>query len=344
LLRQLAPPAAARRTLTFDAYDLASFTDVAARFGQRAYGFVVTPNADHLIRLDEEASFRALYTAADYVLLDSRFLSKLLRLAGGPRLPVCTGSDLTATLLRDVIVPHDPLVLIGCSDRQTRQLAERYGLKNLAHFNPPMGFIRDPDAVEDCLRFVEAHSPFRFCLLAVGAPQQEVVAQLLKARGRARGLALCIGASINFLTGEEQRAPVWMQRAGIEWAYRLSQNPRRLARRYLVRGPRVFGVLRRADVVLRQPSPLLRLVAASPASGALARTGAPSLPVGALIAATGAGAVPDRRSGIDRRANPFRTGSSTDRSSGSVYRPSPIERRLAPARAGASGWADRRAS
>lgn len=253
-LRQLAPPAAARRTLTFDAYDLPSFTGVAARFGHKTYGFVVTPNADHVIRLDEEPSFRALYAAADYVLLDSRFLSKLLRLIGGPRLPVCTGSDLTARLLCDVVVPNDPLVLIGCSDRQARLLAERYGLENLAHFNPPMGFIHDPAEVEACLRFVEAHSPFRFCLLAVGAPQQEMVAQLLKARGTARGLALCIGASVNFLTGDERRAPRWMQRSGTEWLFRLLQDPRRMARRYLLRGPRVFGVLRGADIVLR-PSP-----------------------------------------------------------------------------------------
>jgi hypothetical protein len=105
--------------------------------------------------------------------------------------------------------------------------------------------------VETCLRFIEAHSPFRFCLLAVGAPQQEAVAQLLKTRGIARGLVLCIGASINFLTGDERRAPLWMQRGGMEWFYRLMQAPGRMAKRYLVRGPRVFGLLHNAEIVLR---------------------------------------------------------------------------------------------
>ena len=166
----------------------------------------------------------------------------------GIRLPVCTGSDLTARLFSDVISPDDPLVLIGGSDEQARQLGERYGLRRLAHFNPPMGFIRDPEAVEACLRFIEAHSPFRFCLLAVGAPQQEVVAQLLKARGIARGLTLCIGASINFLTGDERRAPLWMQRCGMEWFFRLMKAPGRLANRYLVRGPRVFALLNNAKL------------------------------------------------------------------------------------------------
>ena len=260
VLRKPAPRSARKRVIGFDAYDLDGFVDVAERFGQDRFGYAVTANADHLIRLDDDASFRARYAAADYVLLDSRFISNLLRATRGIRLPVCAGSDLTAALFRDVIDPDDTLVLIGGSEQQARHLAARYGLRGLAHHNPPMGFIHDPQAVEACLRFVEAHSPFRYCLLGVGAPQQEALAQMLKDRGVARGLALCIGASVNFLTGEERRAPAWMQRNGLEWLFRLLQSPGRLGHRYLVRGPRVFALLRRAEIVLRHPPPLLRLV------------------------------------------------------------------------------------
>jgi exopolysaccharide biosynthesis WecB/TagA/CpsF family protein len=244
-------PSPAKLAFALDDYDLDGFAGVASSFGQNRYGFVVTPNADHLIRLHREPSFRALYAEAAYVLLDSRFISHLLRFTQKLRLPVCTGSDLTERLFAQVIRPHDPLVLIGGSAEQAARLRERYGLQRLAHFNPPMGFTRDPEALETCLRFVEAHSPFRYCLLAVGAPQQEMVAQQLKLRGVARGLALCIGASINFLTGEEQRAPRWMQRSGLEWLFRLLQAPRRMASRYLVRGPQLFGLLRHTQILLR---------------------------------------------------------------------------------------------
>ena len=117
--------------------------------------------------------------------------------------------------------------------------------------------------LQACLQFIEAHSPFRYCLLAVGSPQQEMLAQRLKERGVARGLALCIGASINFLTGAERRAPAWMQASGMEWMFRLAQDPRRMAWRYLVRGPRVFALLRRAVIVVRKKAPTpLRLVPA----------------------------------------------------------------------------------
>jgi N-acetylglucosaminyldiphosphoundecaprenol N-acetyl-beta-D-mannosaminyltransferase len=235
-----------------DDYDLESFMPVAARFGQQRYGFVVTPNVDHLIRYHEDPAFRGNYQTAEYVLLDSRFAAYLLRVVKGVRLRVCTGSDLTLELLSKVAVPSDRIVLIGGSEEQARAIAARYELSNMRHYNPPMGFIKDLDAVEECLHFIESQSPFRFCFLAVGSPQQEAIAQLLQARGIARGLALCVGASLNFITGSEKRAPRWMQRVALEWLFRLVQDPQRLAGRYLVRGPRFFGYLRRARFVPRR--------------------------------------------------------------------------------------------
>jgi len=242
-----------RQRYQFDDYDLDAMSRVVADFGQDRYGYVVTPNVDHLIRLRDEPELQPLYAEASYVSLDSRFLALLLRLRG-IHLRVCTGSDLTERLMAAVARPDDALLLIGCDQAQAQQLRLRYGLQRLQHYNPPMGFIHDPQAVEECLAFIEAHSPFRYCLLAVGSPQQEMLAHQLQRRGIARGLALCIGASINFLTGSERRAPLWMQRCGLEWLYRLLQNPARLAHRYLVRGPRIFPLLRSAEIAARPPA------------------------------------------------------------------------------------------
>jgi exopolysaccharide biosynthesis WecB/TagA/CpsF family protein len=235
-----------------DDFGLPEFTAVASSFGHERFGYVVTPNVDHLIRYYEDPTFRAQYRAADFILMDSRFAARLVRLLKGVRLPVCTGSDLTAQLLAKIVQPADRIVMIGGSDEQAQQISAKYGLANLRHHNPPMGFIKEPAAVEECLKFIESASPFRFCFLAVGSPQQEALAQALRARGIARGLALCIGASLNFVTGHEKRAPVWMQKMALEWLYRLLQNPKRLARRYLIRGPRIFAHLRRSRVVLRK--------------------------------------------------------------------------------------------
>jgi exopolysaccharide biosynthesis WecB/TagA/CpsF family protein len=235
-----------------DDFGLPEFTAVATNFGQQRYGYVVTPNVDHLIRFYEDPNFRAHYRDANYILMDSRFAARLVWLLKGVRLPVCTGSDLTATLLALGARPADRIVMIGGTAEQARQVGLKYGLTNLVHHNPPMGFIDNPAAVEECLKFIESASPFRFCFLAVGCPQQEMLAQALRARAVARGLALCVGASINFVTGQEKRAPVWIQKLALEWLFRLLLNPKRLARRYLVRGPRIFAHLRRSKVVLRR--------------------------------------------------------------------------------------------
>jgi N-acetylglucosaminyldiphosphoundecaprenol N-acetyl-beta-D-mannosaminyltransferase len=207
---------------------------------------------DHLVRFSEDEVFRRHYQTADYVLLDSRFAAYALRIVKGIRLNVCTGADLTAALFSSIVEPSDRIVIIGGSEEAARAIADIYGLTNLRHYNPPMGFAQDLEAIEKCLRFIESQSPFRFCFLAVGSPQQEALAALLQGRGIARGLALCVGASLNFLTGLEKRAPTWVQHMALEWLFRLAQDPKRLARRYLIRGPRFFGYMSRARFVSRR--------------------------------------------------------------------------------------------
>jgi exopolysaccharide biosynthesis WecB/TagA/CpsF family protein len=232
--------------------DTKGFAQIAADFGIKEYAYVVTPNVDHLIRYCDDEAFRALYAEAGYILNDSRLLSRVVSASKGIRLRVCTGSDLTEQLLSKVVKPDDRIVLVGSTAEQAAQLEERFGLRSLKHFQPAYGFINDPKAVEECLQFVEQQSPYRFCFLAVGCPQQEMLANMLRARGVARGLTLCIGASIDFLTNVERRAPLWMQNAGLEWAYRLMQDPRRLAKRYLIRGPRIFLLLKNIRFELLQ--------------------------------------------------------------------------------------------
>jgi exopolysaccharide biosynthesis WecB/TagA/CpsF family protein len=241
--------------LELENQDLGQFVRTAARFGMDRFGYVVTPNADHIIRYHDDPAFRTTYGDAEYVLSDSRFLSHLLALTRRLHVPVCAGSDLTEQLIARVMRPDDRLVLVGGSAEQAAILAKEFGLANLRHINPPMGFINDSAAVARVVEFIEEQSPFRFCLLAIGSPRQEIIAQRLKQRGVARGLALCIGASIDFLTGQERRAPRVLQKLGLEWIFRLLQSPRRLAGRYLIRGPRVFNVLRRIEIRLKPELP-----------------------------------------------------------------------------------------
>ncbi len=216
---------------------------LAERGADAPFAYLVTPNADHLVRLAREpARYGPLYRDAAWRLLDSRVVARLARGMGLATPPVVPGSDLTARLLAEAVAPTDRIAILGGTAATAARLRARYGLHAVAHHAPPMGFDADPAALEAALGFVE-QAAARFTFLCVGSPRQEVVARALAVRGRARGTALCVGASLLFLSGEERRAPRAVQRAGLEWAWRMARDPRRLARRYLVEDPAVLALL-----------------------------------------------------------------------------------------------------
>ena len=219
---------------------------LTARPASQRFGYVVTPNADHLVRLHRRPELKSLYAGALLCLLDSRVVGRAARLVGLRAPRVAPGSDLTAVLMRR-LHPDESITIVGLRAGRLAGLMARHGLRAVAHLDPPPGFERDPEAMREAVAFVLAHSA-RFVFLAVGSPRQEMLAAAIAATGRATGVGLCIGASLDFLSGAMPRAPVWLQRVGLEWLHRLVHDPVRLARRYLFDCPAVFPLLWREAV------------------------------------------------------------------------------------------------
>ena len=228
--------------LSFEQLDETAVTALLyGRMADSAFAYLVTPNVDHVVRLsklDRDSPERRAYRRAAWRLCDSRILSALASLQG-IRLPVVTGSDLTARLFREVLLPGDRVCLIGGHAGDIAALGVLRPDIIVVQHVPAMGLREDAAARAEAARFA-AKSSARFILIAVGSPQQELIAAEIRELSEARGTALCIGASIDFLTGRANRAPRWMQRSSLEWLHRLLGNPRRLWRRYLVEGPRIF--------------------------------------------------------------------------------------------------------
>lgn len=227
-------------------FDTPSFADaerwLTGRSADSAFAYVVTPNVDHVVRLaDASSEVLRAYEAADLCLCDSRVLARLAKWAG-VTLSVVPGSDLVAALFERVLRPGDRICLIGGSPADAAQLGAAYPGIVIAHHSPPMGLRENRSARAAAVAFASAANT-RFTLLAVGSPQQELLAWEMRQNESATGTALCIGASIDFLIGTQTRAPQIVRNAGVEWAWRLLTQPRRMARRYLVDGPAIFPIV-----------------------------------------------------------------------------------------------------
>jgi UDP-N-acetyl-D-mannosaminuronic acid transferase (WecB/TagA/CpsF family) len=216
---------------------------LSTRPADSPFTYVVTANSHQLVRLSREADLRPHYEGAWLRLLGSRVVFKLCRMLGLPAPAVIPGCDLSAHLIAHEIDRDEPVTLLGLVPDGLAKLKARTGLRRVDHHNPPAGFENDPAAFEKAMRFIETH-PARFTFLAMDAQQQCILADALRQRGRATGTGLCIGEGLLPLTGLERRAPRAVQQMGLEWAWRLAQDPRGLAQRYLVESPGIVALLR----------------------------------------------------------------------------------------------------
>lgn len=195
----------------------------------------VTLNLDHLVKLRREPRFRHAYRNARFVTADGAPVARLARLQD-PSIERTTGADLVVPLAEAAARRRIPVYLFGSSAgvlaRAGRDLVQRtdFALDIAGSAAPAHGF--DPEGPEaDAALAAIAASGARLCFVALGAPKQEIFAARAVERGIPCGF-VCIGAALDFLAGEQIRAPKAMQNNGMEWLWRLLTNPRRLAGRY----------------------------------------------------------------------------------------------------------------
>ena len=196
--------------------------------------FVVTPNLDHLQRLDNNPNLARAYSEAKFSFADGMPVIWLSRLAGTPLPERVSGADLMPALCRVAGEQKLRVYLLGGGKGVARQAAEKIARDNPGircdYRYPPFGF--ESDEVENG-RIVESINRFQphFLFVGVGSPKQEN--WIIEHRGQLKaGISLGIGTTIEFMAGNLKRAPIWMQHCGLEWFYRLMLEPRRLAKRY----------------------------------------------------------------------------------------------------------------
>jgi exopolysaccharide biosynthesis WecB/TagA/CpsF family protein len=212
----------------------ALLADLRGHFARRQGFAVATMNLDHAVKLRQDPAFRSAYAAHTHVTADGRPIVWLSRLAGCP-VELVTGSDLVEPLAELCAEAGVAVALLGATAETLGEAAARLKVRHprleiAARLSPPMGF--DPEgAAADRLIEDLGQSGARVCLLALGAPKQEIFAaralQALPGTG-----FVSVGAGIDFVAGTQVRAPHVVRAMALEWLWRLAGDPRRLLARY----------------------------------------------------------------------------------------------------------------
>ncbi|MDE7153208.1 MAG: WecB/TagA/CpsF family glycosyltransferase [Muribaculaceae bacterium] len=208
-------------------------------------GVLVTPNIDHLVKLQKDGDFYAAYSDAEWVVCDSRILllcSKLLHKSLPEAIP---GSSFFPRFYRYHAADPDCRIFLlgaapGVGEKAMQRINESVGRKMvIGSYSPPYGFEKNPEECDRIVDIINA-TDATVVLVGLGAPKQEKWIHRYRSRMPGVKLWMALGATIDFEAGNIARAPRWVQTICMEWFYRFLKEPRRMFRRYFVDDPVFF--------------------------------------------------------------------------------------------------------
>jgi N-acetylglucosaminyldiphosphoundecaprenol N-acetyl-beta-D-mannosaminyltransferase len=207
-------------------------------------GAVFTPNVDHVVLAEKHAAFRVSYQTANLCLADGMPVVWASRWLKRPVPEKVSGSDLIGPLMERAAAKQWRIYLLGGAPGIAEKAAAIFQGRGVQVVGVDAAAIHDPTSASERQPIVEQirRAAPHVVLVALGAPKQELFinAARLEIGG---AVMLGIGASLDFIAGNVRRAPRWMSQHGLEWCYRLLQEPRRLWRRYLLRDPKFFRIV-----------------------------------------------------------------------------------------------------
>jgi len=188
-------------------------------------GVLITPNVDHLMKLQHDREFYEIYQKADYITVDSKIVFLALKYLGTPVKEVITGSDFFPSFYN--------------YHKNNKKMGRKIVVG--AH-SPSFGFEKHEDECEKIIEIINATSA-NVLVVGVGAPKQEKWIYKYKDRLKYVKIHLAIGATIDFEAGNIRRAPKLLQMVAMEWLYRLWKEPKRMWRRYIIEDMPFFNLI-----------------------------------------------------------------------------------------------------
>jgi N-acetylglucosaminyldiphosphoundecaprenol N-acetyl-beta-D-mannosaminyltransferase len=202
---------------------------------------VVTPNVDHVVRLERDPEFAAAYAVATLRFADGSPIVLLSKLLGTPLPERVTGVDLTEHLIAECARTDRSVFFFGGApealERAVAIIAERHpDLRIDGAWAPKVDLDAPTDDERRALEAMRTGDP-AVVFVFLGAPKQEKWF-LRRRQELPNAVFLGVGGTVDLVGGAVRRAPQWVQRIGFEWLWRLGMEPRRLFRRYVVEDSR----------------------------------------------------------------------------------------------------------
>jgi N-acetylglucosaminyldiphosphoundecaprenol N-acetyl-beta-D-mannosaminyltransferase len=211
--------------------------------------YVCTANAHMLMVAHDSPQYKQIINSADLVTPDGMPLVWMLRMKGCPDQQRVYGPTLMLRILEAAARENISVGFYGSSPEvlQTlliRMLSRFPDLKIDYSFSPPFREISEKEDLE-IIKNINASSA-RVLFIGLGCPKQE--RWMAEHRGKIKAVMIGVGAAFDFHAGIKPQAPLWLQKIGLEWLFRLSTEPRRLWRRYFYYNPR-FALLAALDLL-----------------------------------------------------------------------------------------------
>ncbi|WP_294371754.1 WecB/TagA/CpsF family glycosyltransferase [uncultured Clostridium sp.] len=213
---------------------------------KKKISYVVTPNVDHIVKLESDSEMKEAYMNADLILTDGMPLVWISKIKSTSIKEKISGSDLFPKVCELAAKKGYTVFLLGAAQGVAQKAAENLinkfdGLNIVGTYSPKYGFENDKEEVQHILNIINDKKP-DILAVGLGAPKQEKF--IYKYRNELKvPVSLAIGAGIDFEAGVVSRAPVWMQKHGMEWFYRLCKEPRRMAKRYLIDDFKIIPIM-----------------------------------------------------------------------------------------------------
>ena len=208
--------------------------------------YVVTPNVDHIVQLETDKELQDVYANAALILTDGKPLLWIAKLYGTQIKEKISGSDLFPLLCDMAAKKKYKMFFLGAAEgvaaKAAENLKKRYsGLQVAGTYSPPYGFEKDALEIKKIAEMIKEAQP-QILIVGLGCPKQEKFIWNNREYLNVP-VSLGLGASFDFEAGNIKRAPRWMQKCGFEWLFRITQDPKRLFKRYIIDDMKIIKLI-----------------------------------------------------------------------------------------------------